>query len=268
MTVPADHIAPVEDNLLSWVNKARVAGLRWLVDASGPHVLALSSHVPFPMFNLVAGARFEPDEAGDEVREIAAGYVERGLPWMWWTTPSYTSPRLEDALLAVGLRREETPGMYTDLGDVPPAPPDVEIVADALEDPDFVRTLIDGFGIPDFVLSPMRALLGVFDDEQISFLVRRGGNPAGVASGFISGETLGVYNVTTLPGERGHGVGTAATAAVMRAGRERGCTHAILHTTTMGRPVYERLGFRVVCPTTQWIWTPGEETRDRSVGSG
>jgi len=49
------------------------------------------------------------------------------------------------------------------------------------------------------------------------------------------------------------------TAALMNVGVEAGCTHAILHATELGRPVYERLGFEEVCQTPQWVWMPPED---------
>ena len=42
----------------------------------------------------------------------------------------------------------------------------------------------------------------------------------------------------------------------MDLGRERGCTHAVLHASDLGRPVYERLGFVEVCQVPQYVWLP------------
>jgi GNAT superfamily N-acetyltransferase len=57
------------------------------------------------------------------------------------------------------------------------------------------------------------------------------------------GTTVGVYLVGTAERARGRGLGTAVTAAAMAALPPR---PALLTATTRGRPVYERLGFRVV----------------------
>lgn len=211
----------------------------------------------FPLFNLVAGARLDPNGAGEVAVEVAGEFIARGLPWMWWTTPSHTSQELEDALIGLGLVAADTPGMHAELDSVPAAEASLEAVEVSVDDPDFGRVFIEGFGLPEFVLEPLQDLLRLFEtEEQVAVLVRADGRPAGVASGLFLGDTIGIYNVTTLDEHRGRGVGSAATAAVMRAGAERGCTNAILHSSEMGRGVYHRLGFREVCATTQWVWEP------------
>jgi hypothetical protein len=43
---------------------------------------------------------------------------------------------------------------------------------------------------------------------------------------------------------------------------EHGCTHAVLHASEMGLPVYERLGFVEVCRVPQFVWMPTEAEGD------
>ena len=57
---------------------------------------------------------------------------------------------------------------------------------------------------------------------------------------------------------RGRGLGYAVTATLMNLAHERGCTHAVLHASEPGRPVYERLGFVEVCRVPQFVWAPTE----------
>ena len=64
-----------------------------------------------------------------------------------------------------------------------------------------------------------------------------------VAVAFDDGASVGVYLVGTAPAARGRGLGGAVTAAAVSA---LGPRPALLTSTTMGRPVYERLGFRPV----------------------
>lgn len=60
---------------------------------------------------------------------------------------------------------------------------------------------------------------------------------------FDDGASVGTYLVGTAASARGHGLGAAVTAASIAALPAR---PALLTATTAGRPVYERLGFRVV----------------------
>lgn len=62
-----------------------------------------------------------------------------------------------------------------------------------------------------------------------------------------------VIFVNTDRGWRRQGVGTAMTAAAIRAAHELGATRACVNATRAGRPVYERLGFTAVAATTQFV---------------
>lgn len=253
------RIAPVEDNILLFVDGVRAGGPDWLSDRGHPFVSAYSSDVAFPFFNVVAGAKMDLVDEAELAESVGEEFIGRGVPWMWWTTPSHTSPELEGVLADLGLTPEDTPGMYAELDSVTELLGDIELAEVPVDDPDFCRVLVEGFELPDFVLGPIGELLGTFDEaEQVAVLARVDGEAAGVATGLIAGATVGVYNVATLAEFRGRGVGSATTSAVLSESRRRGCSHAILHTSPMGRGVYERLGFEVVCPTTQWLWTPSE----------
>lgn len=63
------------------------------------------------------------------------------------------------------------------------------------------------------------------------------------ALAFDDGVTIGAYLVGTATAARGQGLGAAVTAAALAALPDR---PALLTSTTQGRQVYERLGFRVV----------------------
>ena len=62
-----------------------------------------------------------------------------------------------------------------------------------------------------------------------------------------AGGAAGIYNVTTVEAARGRGIGAAMTVAAVRHGADLGLDLATLQASTMGRPVYERLGFEFVC---------------------
>jgi predicted acetyltransferase len=63
-----------------------------------------------------------------------------------------------------------------------------------------------------------------------------------------SGTTAGIYNVATLPSHRKRGYGEAMTWRAVAGGAAAGCDVAILQASQMGRPIYERMGFRLVAP--------------------
>ncbi len=72
------------------------------------------------------------------------------------------------------------------------------------------------------------------------------GKIVGCAEGLLNGKTGWLGNIIVLPAFRGRGIGYSLTAHLMEFFRSRGCTHQILIATSMGEPVYRKLGFRVI----------------------
>lgn len=252
------RVAPVEDNLLALLTGfAGAAGMR---SEGRPDVTTWHSPVRHPLFNGVAGARFPDDEAEVRSGEVLGAYLLRGHPFLWWTTPSTTSPRLERALDRVGMRRAVSPGMHLDLASAPtphPTPPGLVVRPARPDELDTAHDVfLTAFGVsrdlrPDFarlLAGPGEAsqpVLALLDDE-----------PVGGGTLFVTGRTAGLYDVAVLPGHRGRGLGTAVTAALVDAARDAGCTEAVLHATELGVGVYERLGFEPVCTISQHLWAP------------
>ncbi|GAA1478188.1 hypothetical protein GCM10009623_26340 [Nocardioides aestuarii] len=255
------RVAPVEENLLSFFRAAQQCPP--MTPLPDTDVLAAVSDIPFPLFNAVLGASFSPGTAGDRTAGLVAAYVERGLPWLWWTTPSHTSPELEAALAAAGMGRGDTPGMHRRLdGPVEAAVPaalDLTLVDVAVEPDPWIGTMLRGFDMPPDLAGPMTQVLGgVPAGQLVNILARMGGEPVAVGSGWIDDGTIGLYNIATVESARGRGIGYAVTGALLQAGHERGARQAILHATDLGRPVYERLGFEAVCLVPQWVWLPSD----------
>ena len=91
---------------------------------------------------------------------------------------------------------------------------------------------------PGLLELPVAAAVGVVD-----------GAPVAVALAVDDGATIGVYLVGVAPAHRRTGLGAAVTAAAVAALEPR---PALLTASTMGRAVYERLGWRTAGRTTLW----------------
>ena len=101
------------------------------------------------------------------------------------------------------------------------------------------QALVVGLEVPD--------LPGVLGDglleHRVACAYAPAPDPLSCAVAYDDGESVGVYLVGTAAAARGRGLGSAVTAGALAALAPR---PALLTATTMGRPVYERLGFRVV----------------------
>ena len=65
-------------------------------------------------------------------------------------------------------------------------------------------------------------------------------------------EDCSVWFVATVPAARGQGLATTLMAHALCDGRDRGCTTSTLQATDLGRPVYDRLGYRSLGEIQMW----------------
>jgi GNAT superfamily N-acetyltransferase len=100
------------------------------------------------------------------------------------------------------------------------------------------RTYLHGFGVPAGLLA------GTSPRAFDAVGARRSDRLVATALAFDHDGDCGVFNVSTLEGWRGLGVGTAITHLLLLRARERGCTTATLQSTPMAERVYAGLGFR------------------------
>jgi ribosomal protein S18 acetylase RimI-like enzyme len=213
-------------------------------------MLAISSGLPVAMLNIafVTEPLAEPPRSLKEAMDF---YDEQRLPFVVRMREG-VDPESEEASAALGMPYSDTvPGMA--LYPVPPAPEpvqglDIERVRDSNRLGDYQRVAAEGFGMPrewtERLMGPAFIKLEGFE----SYLGTMDGNPVAVSSVFVDGEVAGVYNVATLQSHRRRGIGEAMTWRCVARGREAGCSIAVLEASEMGKPVYERMGFRVVAP--------------------
>jgi hypothetical protein len=72
------------------------------------------------------------------------------------------------------------------------------------------------------------------------------GEPVVSGLGWRTGRTIGVYSIATIESARRRGFGAAMTVRIMADGVAAGCDVAVLQASELGRPIYERVGFRTV----------------------
>jgi ribosomal protein S18 acetylase RimI-like enzyme len=95
--------------------------------------------------------------------------------------------------------------------------------------------------------------LGVPPDGVYRFYRARleGETACVVATADVEGD-CGMYWVATLPEARGRGLVSRLMSVALAEGRERGCDISTLQATKLGRPVYERLGYRDMGTLQMW----------------
>jgi GNAT superfamily N-acetyltransferase len=101
-----------------------------------------------------------------------------------------------------------------------------------------------------------------------AFIARDGDAIAATGAAIRQGHVGWVGMIWTDPERRGRGLGRAITERVMASLTEGGCTTIMLIASTMGRPLYERLGFEPVGGDLQFATTAGVAARLEPVAPG
>lgn len=161
-------------------------------------------------------------------------------------------PTLAQAGLAATEPKTSVPGMVAfpidDDAFAKHAAPELEIrqVTDAAGIDAHREAVTAGFGT-DPAVAVETVCLGLLDRPNcVLYLGYADGEPVVSGLGWRTGRTVGVYSIATIESARRRGYGAAMTARVVSDGIVAGCDVAALQASEMGRPIYERLGFRTV----------------------
>ncbi len=216
-------------------------------------VVAILTGLPFDWFNQVLIEREEATPAG-----IVAGVAqarERGDPFVVRLREGVDDrfvPILTRAGLAPAGEETSTPGMVAFPIDhdaiAQHAAPELEIrrVTDAAGVDAHRHAVTAGFG-SDPAVALGTACPDLLDrPECVLYVGYADGDPVVSGLSWRTGRTVGVYSIATIESARRRGYGAAMTARVVADGVVAGCDVAALQASEMGRPVYERLGFRTV----------------------
>jgi hypothetical protein len=225
-------------------------------------VVTVLTGLPMDWFNQVLIEREEATAAG--VIAAVAQARERGEPFVVRMREGVDDrfiPTLTQAGLAPDAAGTSMPGMVAFPIDhdaiAEPAAPDLEIrrVTDTSGIDAHRQAATAGFGSDPAVAQGTTCpdLLG--RPECVVYVGYADGAPVVSGLGWRTGRTVGVYSIATIASARRRGYGAAMTARVVADGVVAGCDVAALQASQMGRPIYERLGFRTVVRYTAHVDT-------------
>jgi hypothetical protein len=248
----ADLVALEHQNWIDYLTGVVSCTSRAQVRRAGGVVTILTG-LPFDWFNQVLIEREEATPAG--VLAAVAQARERGDPFVVRLRLGIDDrfvPTLTQARLVPESSDTLTPGMVAFPIDSDaisaPAPAELEIrrVIDAAGIDAHRSVVTAGFG-SDPTVAQGTACRELLDRPECVLYVGYDGGAAVVSGlGWRTGRTIGVYSIATVESARRRGYGATMTARVLADGVVAGCDVAALQASEMGRPIYERLGFRTV----------------------
>ena len=185
-------------------------------------------------------------------------FTDRHLPSIICFPPGLD----DDTETCVVSRGHKPAGPHTGMTLFPiPRPPDksngleIRTVTDDKDLELFQATVEAAFNMP-LSLSQHLLKTRLRDHPAVSmFLGFVDDNPVCTSCLVTTGPVAGVYWVSTLPDYRHRGYGTTMSWHAVSAGEELGCDMATLQASVMGRPVYERMDFKVTADFRRYILT-------------
>jgi GNAT superfamily N-acetyltransferase len=230
------------------------------------HIHWILGDAPKSTHNVVVRSNIPPELVEEKIGDVMA--VSRGhqRSCMWKVTPSSRPLDLADRLLDHGFVNIANPaGMVKDLGDLPALDLAdgvmIERVVTEGQLDDWLEVMRNGFGLAADMIRWQKAALMTVGFEVNGairhYIAYWEGKPAGISTVFLDGEVAGIYYVATVPAVRNKGIGTAVTLVALQDARAEGCRLAGLEASTMGYPVYARMGFREVCRVGRYEYDGG-----------
>jgi GNAT superfamily N-acetyltransferase len=246
-------IKTIETNMFSfWTAYGRVPEGEVFEDE---RLIRFSTRFPHPLFNAVFGAQLTINQIAPTIKEQIDYFKARGTPFYWWTGPITRPSDLEHRLIAHGLTDDgSVRGMAIDLATLPdnvPVPDDFEIVpvTDSEMLHQWVTAVLVGNGRPESAHDAVYQLeQGVgLGSPPTRYLGLLAGQPVACAVMHLDSEVAGIYVVATAPEARGKGIGAAMTLKPYLDARDQGYRVGVLQASSMGYPIYRRLGFKKYC---------------------
>ena len=186
--------------------------------------------------------------------EIAAAYSEAGAAWTVWVPAD--DGRAAELLAGAGHMLDAEPAaMAVNLGEVERPPPGALEDWTAQGDPAEVGPLNDRaytFGTDSFT----RAFRSLPAEGVRVYVARLGGRSAGCLMIVDHDRNADVEWVAVVPEARGHGIAGKLLGHALADAAERGLETSTLVATKVGRPVYERLGYRQFGTLHMWERRP------------
>lgn len=158
---------------------------------------------------------------------------------------------------------EDSPGMVAEMAELPgdydvPKGFTVEPVEDHAGLRRYFEVWALGYSYPPHIVEPFVKLYGEigFDDGRPDrlYLGCLDGDPMATSMVMRVGETASVWWVAVLSEVRQQGLGVLMTLEPLLMEKERGCRLAALFSSSVGFPLYQRLGFHEQTKLSYYVW--------------
>ena len=244
---------PHDENLAAyWQAYGQAEGSS--VTRSGSDV-AFFTGIPLALFNAAIVNEGSRDSICNLHSHLSEKISVHSVSARWWVSPNAQNKNVAGTLNDLGIKPVgRHPTMEMEVADFVPSAKvkglTIRTAKRQVERADWAYRLCHFFGFSEEVSLAVSAVEAAIPDDRLTgqyrYLAYFGDQPVAASSLVLAGGLAGIYAVATDADLRGRGIGTAITEHAMLAGQSMGASRCILHATDMGKPVYERIGFRTV----------------------
>lgn len=217
------------------------------------HAHEIWTGIPHVLMNAVFLWRHEPGPTASMIEKTAPDTAALGVGTTWWLSPRAQAEGAEAALSEAGFEvMVRMPAMVCQLAKAVRPPMPKSLVIEEASAPDERRVWGEvvgrGFGFDPAQTRAFAeceaAIPGMALKNQYRYLGYVDGEPVAASCLVMARGLAGIYSVATLETARRRGLGSAMTMHAMLEGQRIGADEAVLQASSMGQPIYERMGFR------------------------
>ena len=259
-------LTALESNMVAfWSAYGRAPGCTLQVT---PEAVWFYTGIPVPLFNGVPSIQLKPESIQATFDSLQGKIKEQGAPALWWIGPRSEPDPPAAWFEPYGLQPAgEVPGMAMDLGslDSKPELPEnfvIQKVNTTEMQALWARIAALGTGFPAVATERLTQLEVTLTDPQykaqhryIGFL---NGIPVATAALVLDSGVAGIYAVATIPEARRKGIGKILTVMPLLEARQMGYRVGILQASSMGYPIYKKIGFSDVCAYKLYLQSKNE----------
>jgi GrpB-like predicted nucleotidyltransferase (UPF0157 family)/RimJ/RimL family protein N-acetyltransferase/GNAT superfamily N-acetyltransferase len=218
-------------------------------------VTIVQSPVPRAAFNKVLAAKFSEENVASRIGQVKTLFESKHLPFYWYVGPFDLPGDLSQQLENQGFVLEETcVGMYREGNEIPDILENKDLLikrVGSVEDfREFNAVHVASGGSPEAFDMLFHAVPPVLYGQGAPWEMYTGyfeGEPVDVAVLCFHAHAAGIYCLTTHPKMRRRGFAEAMMQHLLKRVQERGYFLTILHASSMGKKLYEKLGFQSCC---------------------
>jgi ribosomal protein S18 acetylase RimI-like enzyme len=212
----------------------------WAEDVAGVPVAVTG--LPVAFFN----AAWSAEDTQESALQAAIGRLgETGLPYVVHVPAG--AEALGGVAAALGLELQgQLPCFAIEPGPMPDPPAELRIErVDRANIDAFRVATVSGYGMAAPLVDQFYPDALVDLPQIRAFVGWSNGRPVAASLASRTHDTVGIYSVATVPESRRRGIGAAMTWHLLR-DADPGWRLGVLQASEMGRPLYERMGFRLV----------------------